>query len=93
MATPLSAKLLFCSANENTYIPNNAVTSPSRSHLLSPTSDLGIKVPIVGRRADMANCPHMEKKMKCTRPREVQINNSAESYYEITRENPGQEVA
>ena len=29
--------------------------------------------------------PHMEKERRCTRPREVQRNNSAESYYEITR--------
>ena len=36
-----------------------------------------------GRLADRVNCPRMEKEMRCTRPREVQRNNSAESYYEI----------
>ena len=38
-----------------------------------------------GKLADMVNCPHMEKERRCTRPREVQRNNSAESYYEITK--------
>ena len=42
---------------------------------------------------DRVNCPHMEKKWRCTRPREVQWNDSAESYYEITRYESGQEVA
>ena len=46
-----------------------------------------------GRLADRVNCPHMEKERRCTRPREVKRNNSAESYYEITREDSGQEVA
>ena len=46
-----------------------------------------------GRLADRVNCPHMEKERRCTRPREVQRNNSYESYYEITREDSGQEVA
>ena len=46
-----------------------------------------------GRLADRVNCPHVEKERRCTRPREVQRNNSAESYYEITREVSGQEVA
>ena len=34
-----------------------------------------------GRLADRVNCPHVEKERRCTRPREVQRNNSAESYY------------
>ena len=34
----------------------------------------------------MVNCPHMETERRCTRPREVQRNNSAETYYENTRE-------
>ena len=38
-----------------------------------------------GRLADRVNCPHMEKERRCTRPREVQRNNSSESYYEITK--------
>ena len=42
-----------------------------------------------GRLADRVNCPHMEKERRCTRPREVQRNNSSESYYEITREDSG----
>ena len=46
-----------------------------------------------GRLADRVNCPHMEKEMRCKRPREVQRNNSAESYYEITTEDYGQEFA
>ncbi len=46
-----------------------------------------------GRLADRVNCPHVEKERRCTIPREVQRNNSAESYYEITREDSGQEVA
>ena len=46
-----------------------------------------------GRLTDRVNCPHVEKERRCTRPREVQRNNSAESYYEITREDSGQEVA
>ena len=29
--------------------------------------------------------PHMETERRCTRPREVQRNNSAESYYETTK--------
>ena len=33
------------------------------------------------------------KERRCTRPRKVQRNNSAESYHEITREDSGQEVA
>ena len=37
--------------------------------------------------------PIWKNEMRCTRPREVQRNNSAESYYEITREDSGQEVA
>ena len=37
-----------------------------------------------GRLANRDNCPHMETEMRCTRPREVQRNNSAESYYETT---------
>ena len=46
------------------------------------------------RRVDRVNCPRMEKKRRCTRPREIQMNNSAESYYEITfREDSGQEIA
>ena len=48
---------------------------------------------IAGRLANRVNCPHMETERRCTRPREVQRNNSAESYYEITREDSGQEVA
>ena len=39
-----------------------------------------------GRLADWVNFLHMEKERRGTRPREVQRNNSAESYYEITRE-------
>ena len=39
------------------------------------------------------NCPHMETERRCIRPMEVQRNNSAESYYETTREDSGQEVA
>ena len=46
-----------------------------------------------GRLADTVNCPHKEKERRCTRPREVQRNNSAESYYDIAREDSGQEVA
>ena len=46
-----------------------------------------------GRLVDRVNCPHMENERRCTRPREVQRNNSAESYYEITREDSEQEVA
>ena len=46
-----------------------------------------------GRLVDMVNCPHMEKERRCTRPREIQRNNSAESYYEITRDDSGQEFA
>ena len=46
-----------------------------------------------GRLTDRVNCPHMEKVRRCTRPREVQRNNYAESYYEITREESGKEVA
>ena len=46
-----------------------------------------------GRLADRVNCPHMENEMRGTRPREVQRSNSADSYYEITREDYGQEVA
>ena len=46
-----------------------------------------------GRLVDMVNCPHMEKERRCTRPREIQRNNSAESYYEITRDASGQEFA
>ena len=46
-----------------------------------------------GRQADRVNCPHMEKERRCTRPSEVQRNASSESYYEITREDSGQEVA
>ena len=34
----------------------------------------------------------METERRCTRHREVQRNNSAESYYETTREDSGQEV-
>ena len=45
------------------------------------------------RLADWDNCPHMEKERRYTIPREVRMNNSAESYYEITREDSGQEVA
>ena len=45
-----------------------------------------------GRLADRVTCPHMEKERRCTIPREVQRNNSAESY-EITRQDSGQEVA
>ena len=45
------------------------------------------------RLANRVNCPHMEKERRCPRPREVQRNNSAESNYEITREDSGQEVA
>ena len=46
-----------------------------------------------GTLADRVNCPHMEKERRCTRLMEVQRSNSAESYYEITREDSGQEVA
>ena len=46
-----------------------------------------------GRLTNRVNCPHMETESRCTRPREVQRNNSAESYYETTREDSGQEVA
>ena len=46
-----------------------------------------------GRLADRVNCPRMEKERRCTRSREVQRNSSSESYYEITREDSGQEVA
>ena len=45
-----------------------------------------------GRLANRVNRPHMETERRCTRPREVQRNNSAESYYETTREDSGQEV-
>ncbi len=45
-----------------------------------------------GRLADRVDCPHMEKERRCTRPREVQRNNSAESYYEITREDSGKKL-
>ena len=37
--------------------------------------------------------PIWKKERRCTRPREVQRYNSSESYYEITREDSGQEVA
>ena len=43
-----------------------------------------------GRLADKVNCPHMEKERIYTRLREVQRNNSAESYYVITTEDSGQ---
>ena len=46
-----------------------------------------------GRLVDRANSPHIEKESRCTIPREVQRNNSAESYYEITRDDYGEEVA
>ena len=46
-----------------------------------------------GTLVDRVNCPDMEKERICTRPMEVQRNNSADSYYEITREDSGQEVA
>ena len=46
-----------------------------------------------GRLANRVNCPHMETLRRCTRPREVQRNNSAESYNETTRDDSGQEVA
>ena len=46
-----------------------------------------------GRLAETDNCPHVEKERIYTRPREVQRNNSAGSYYEIAREDSGQEVA
>ena len=39
------------------------------------------------------NCPLMETERRCTRPREVQRNNSAESYNETTSDDSGQEVA
>ena len=45
------------------------------------------------RLANRVNCLPMETERRCTRPREVQRNNSAESYYEITRDDSGQEVA
>ena len=35
----------------------------------------------------------MATERRCTRPREVQWNNPAESYYEITRDDSGQDVA
>ena len=44
-------------------------------------------------RIGLIQCPHMEKERRCTRPREIQRNNSSESYYEFTREDSGQEVA
>ena len=37
-----------------------------------------------GRLANRVNCPHVETERRCTRPREVLRNNSAESYYETT---------
>ena len=46
-----------------------------------------------GRRADLANCPHMEKEWRCIRPRKVQRNNSAGSYYKTTRYDSGHKVA
>ena len=46
-----------------------------------------------GRLANRVNCPHMETERICTRSREVQRNNSAESYYETTGDDSGQEVA
>ena len=46
-----------------------------------------------GRLAHRVNCPHVEKERRCTRPREVQSDNSADSYYEITRKDSGQDVA
>ena len=45
------------------------------------------------RLADRVNCPRLETEMRCTRPSEVKRNTSAESYYEITREDSGQRVA
>ena len=52
------------------------------------------KMQRTGRLVDVVNCPHMEKERRCTTPREVQRNNSSESYYEISfRGDSGQEVA
>ena len=36
-----------------------------------------------GRLADRIICPHMEKERRCTRPREVQRNNSAGSIMKL----------
>ena len=46
-----------------------------------------------GRVYNRVNCPYMKMERRCTRPMEVQRNNSAESYYEFTSEHSGQEVA
>ena len=46
-----------------------------------------------GRLANRVNCPHMVTERRCTRPREVQRNNSAESYYETIKDDSEQEGA